>query len=1185
MSFAFTENQRRAIEHRGSTLLVSAAAGSGKTRVLTERLLRCVADPADPVDIDRFLVITYTRAAAAELRSRIMDALSALAAERPGDARIRRQQSLCCRAPIGTIHSFCSGIIREFSQDLGVSPAFTVLDEDRAETMKQSIVSRLLDRRYETVDADAGFRLLADTVGAGRDDRRLEATLLELYEKLQSHPCPEDWAARQREAFALDGVTDAGKTVWGAALLAAAQHTAEYWAGAMEDACAEIAGADAKLQKAYGGAFSDAAAQIRDFCRAAGESWDRACAFAQFRFARLGILRNYDDAARQERLKAVWNGCKKACAALGDTFSAPSAPQLADLRAVAPAMDALLDLTVDFGRAYAAEKTRRGVLDYSDLEHLAARLLTDRETGLPTPVAAELSRRYQEIMVDEYQDVNAVQELIFRAVSRGGNNLFLVGDVKQSIYRFRLADPGLFLEKYRRYAPYALARGDAPRRIELQENFRSRRGVLEAANLVFGGIMSRRLGELDYDEAAALRFGAQGYDPALDRPVELHLIDPPDADEDSPASDELEARFIAQKILEMKRAGTPVTQDGVQRPCDWGDFVLLLRAPGGKGRTFHRALAEAGIPVDSRLGAGFFTSLEVAVTVDLLSVIDNPHADVPLISVLRSPAFGFTGDELSAIRAADRGSDYYGALCAAARAGDRKSADFLERLESWRTQAPETELGTLVWRLCTETGLLAICAAMRDGETRRSNLMHLFEYARSFGENGYRGVYRFVQWLRRMADRGEEPEVGAVGQAVRILSIHKSKGLEFPFVFLCDLSHRFNQTDMRASVLLHSELGLGPKRVDSGQGIEYPTLARRAVARRLTDEMLSEEMRVLYVGMTRARERLILTGVRKNAGELVETLRLTAAYPMPPETLRTASSFTPWIIAAALHAPETLRIEIHAGVAAAQTASPDAAQEAVARAAQAQALAALHARLDFVYPWAGSELLPSKLTATELKDPAQADADAAPLTAEEAPAEPAFRRPEPGKPRALSAAQRGTATHTFLQFVDFARTGTAAELEAEADRLLREGRIDVRERAVIDLPAVETLFASPLGRRMRAAKELRREFRFQLLCAAADYFPTAAPDDRLLLQGVVDCCFVEADGSITVVDYKTDRVAPDEVPARAAHYRGQLLAYAGALERIFGRPVKTCVLWFLHTGTEYALPLSQGAPYFRIETP
>ena len=1173
MGIEFTESQRRAIEHRGSTLLVSAAAGSGKTRVLTERLLRLVTDPAAPADIDRFLVITFTRAAAAELRSRIMGALAALAAERPGDARIRRQQTLCCRAPIGTIHSFCSSIIREYAQVLGVSPAFTVLDEDRAAAMKQTIASRLLDRRYETIDTDAPFRLLADSVGAGRDDSRLQSTLLELYEKLQSQPYPEDWAAQQRTAFAPEGVSDAGKTVWGAALLAAARRTLDFWSGEMDAACAEIASADAKIQKAYGAAFEDAAAQLRDLRRALDEGWDRACAFSQIQYGRLTALRGYDEPERQERLKAVWNGSKKAAEALAETFSAPSSALLEDMRAASPAMEALMELTLDLERTYAAEKARRGVLDYADLEHLCARLLTDRATGAPTPVALELSRRYQEIMVDEYQDVNAVQERIFNAVSRGGRNLFLVGDVKQSIYRFRLADPGLFLDKYDRFAPFEAAADGAPRRIALQENFRSRKCVLDAVNLVFGGIMSRELGELDYDDAAALRYGAKDYDPAQDSLVEFHLLDPADA-EDAPASDALEAGFIARKILAMMRAGVPVTENGAQRRCNWGDFVLLLRSPGGKGRTFHRVLAEAGIPVDSSLGVGFFTSLEVSVTIDLLSVIDNPHADVPLISVLRSPAFGFSADELSAVRAADRDSDFYGALCASAAAGDEKSAAFLEKLELWRTIAPETELPTLIWRLCTETQLLAICAAMRDGETRRRNLMHLLEYARSFSESGYCGVYRFVLWLQRMAERGEEPDTGAPGQAVRILSIHKSKGLEFPFVFLCDLSHRFNRSDTNDCVLLHSALGLGPKRLDAGQGVEYPTLARSAIAQRLNEEMLSEEMRVLYVGMTRAKEKLILTGVWKNAGAKLDDLRLQTRYPVPAELLRGHNSFVHWIAAAALHDPETLPITVHSGAALAAAGAEPVTPEPVDAAAEAAALDALRKTLDFAYPWAGAADLPSKLTATELKDPLESDADAAPMTAQ-APPELRFRKAEPGVCRPLTAAQRGTAMHTFLQYADLSRVGTLASLGAEADRLCAEGRLNAQERAVLDLGALNALFDSPLGRQMRGAPGLRREFRFQLLCEARAYFPEGAPDDRLLLQGVVDCCFEEPDGSITVVDYKTDRVSAAEVPARAAHYRGQLLAYAGALERIFARPVHRCVLWFLHTGTQYEIPLEK----------
>ena len=1180
MSFKFTVGQEQAMQLRGSALLVSAAAGSGKTRVLTERLLRYVTDPSAPADVDRFLVITYTRPAAAELRSRIMDALAEQAAAHPSDLRLRRQQSLCCRAPIGTIHSFCSQILREYSQLLGISPAFAVLDEDRAGQLRNSVASRLLDRHYESIDTDSAFRLLVDTTGAGRDDQRLQESLLQLYQKLQSHPYPAAWAEAQKTALNAEGVTDAADTVWGQELLSDAKAAADYWISAMEDAIAEIEAADdgGKIVKSYGTRFVPAAEQLRDFRRAMDVSWDRAREFSGVEFARLGGLRNYPDPALQARVKAVWDGCKSTCKALGETFSQDTAALLRDLRSTAPAMGALLDLTMEFDRAYTAEKNRRSALDFSDLEHYAARLLVDEATGAPTWVARELSQRYTEIMVDEYQDVNAVQEMIFRAVSRDGTNLFLVGDVKQSIYRFRLADPGLFLEKYRSYAPADTAAPGEPRRILLQENFRSRRPVLDATNHVMGCIMSRTLGELDYDDDAALKYGAVGYDPALDVPAELHVIDTDDAgsdeeDGESPAAAELEARFVAGKILEMVRARTPVTENGVTRPCNWGDFVLLMLSPKSKGKVFHRVLEEAGIPVDSRQSGGFFSSLEVAVTIDLLAVIDNPHADVPLISALRSPAFGFSADELSAIRAADRSSDFYGALLAAADAGSDRCAGFLQKLEGWRALAPELSPDALVWRVCSDTGMFAVCTAMGDGGQRRQNLMHLFELARTFGESGNQGLFRFVQWLRRMAENNTEPDVSPAGKAVRIMTIHKSKGLEFPFVFLCDLSHRFNMDDFKKRVLMHAELGLGPKVVDTRRGLEYPTIARRAVQQRLTTELLSEEMRVLYVAMTRAKEQLIMSCTWSKAREKLDELTPLLRTPLPPEILRGASGFSKWIALSALQAPELIPIVIHS--AGELTAAPaEVAQEAGDDGETAAALEQLRARLDFVYPWAGSVDLPSKLTATELKtplDPADPEVFSARPDAEP---DLSFRRPVPGAmPRALSAAQRGTATHLFLQYVDFARAGDAEGLRAELQRMEAARLLTPEEAAAIDLAAVERFFTAPLGQRLRAAETVRREFRFLLLADAADYFPAAAGgEDQLLLQGVADCCF-EENGGITLLDYKTDRVTAEQVPARAEHYRGQLRSYAAALERIFGLPVRHCVLWFLHVGTEYEVEL------------
>ena len=1182
----FTPEQQLAIDRRGSSLLVSAAAGSGKTRVLTSRLLSYVTAPVNPVDVDRFLVITYTKAAAAEMRDRIMGMLSEKAAENPADSRLRRQQSLCCRASIGTIHSFCTRILREYSQQLGLSPAFSVIEDDRASQMKLAVISRLLDRHYERCEEEPEFLLLADTIGAGANDASLQDTLLKLHEKLRSHPYPEDWAAAQKAALTADGVTDAGETAWGKELMRSAKYTADFWLAAVEDAVREMYDADdgGKIREKYGVHFEPVAAQLRDFSRALDESWDRAREFSNVEFTRLGGLRNYPDPELQARIKAVWDGAKDACKTFATAFAQDSAAFLRDLRAAAPAMCALLDLALEFDRDYAAEKQRRSLLDFSDLEHYAARLLVDKATGAPTWVAAELSQRYREIMVDEYQDVNAVQELIFRAVSRQEKNLFLVGDVKQSIYRFRLAEPRLFLEKYRDFIPAESAQPGDSMRILLQKNFRSRKPILDAANLVMRSIMSEELGELNYDEDAALKYGAvDAYDAALDVPAEFHIIDTAGdgADDDSAAdgddapagASELEARFVADKILSMVREGTPVTVAGGTRPCNWGDFVLLMLSPKSKGKIFHRVLEEAGIPVESRQGGGFYSSLEVSATVDLLAVIDNPHADVPLISALRSPAFGFSGDELTAIRTADPNSDFYTALCRAAETGNERCAAFLRKLDTWRALAPEVGLDTLIWQICSDAGLFAICSAMRDGARRRQNLMRLFELAHNFDENGYRGLFRFVQWLRRMAEAGTEPDCGSAGPAVRILTIHKSKGLEFPFVFLCDLSHGFNTDDFKKRVLIHAELGLGPRVIDAARGIHYPSMAFQAVKHRLTTEMLSEEMRVLYVAMTRAKERLYMSCAWNRAPEKLDKLRPLLHDPLPPETLRSNANFAKWIAMSALLEPAVLPIVVHAPGEFAEGHSFAPAEAPAVPEDNAETLSLLRERLDYAYPWAGSVDLPSKLTATELKRLMEPDEDA--FSAAPVPdADFSFRLPDPTAPRKkLSAAQRGTATHAFLEYVDFAKADSADALKAEARRMEVSGLLKPEEVAVIDFASLQRFFASGLGQRLRAAKAPRREFRFLLLEDAAHYFPAAAGSgDELLMQGVVDCCF-EEDGGITVLDYKTDRVTAEQVPARAALYRPQLQTYAKALERIFGLPVRHSILWFLHSGTEYEVEL------------
>jgi ATP-dependent helicase/nuclease subunit A len=1159
-NFHPTAAQQAAIQTRGSAVLVSAGAGSGKTRVLTERLMARLTDPEASVDLDRFLIITFTRAAAGELRGRITEALAEALARDPENRRLRRQSALVRRAQIGTIHSFCAAFLRQYSHLAGIGPDFAILDDQRARSMKESALERVLDAGYEQPEKHPGFLALADTVGAGRDDRRLGALVLELHEKMQCHARPERWAEEQIRAMEAPAA-DAGETVWGRELLRGAAETAAYWAEEFQRMLALIQSEPA-IAKAWLEGFADTADALRELCRCLEQGWESARACFPIPF-KMGTLHKSPDKALSEDLKARREACKTDMKKLEQSFALSSEKLLEDRAFTAPAMKALLALVQDFDRVFSAAKRRANLLDYADLEHFTARLLLDGE-GRPTELALQARDRWEEILVDEYQDVSRVQDDIFRALSRDGANLFLVGDVKQSIYRFRLADPGIFTEKYLRYPDDALSPSGEPRRILLRENFRSRREILDAANAVFSRCMSQALGDVDYDDAAALRFGAEAYRGSVPVPELTLLRLTPDGEEEAPDKVAQEAALVAGKIRGLMAQGLLVQDGDAFRPLDYGDIAILLRSANNVSPVYRRELQRLGVPVGFGQGGGFFRAAEVSAVLSLLSILDNPHQDIPLIAVLRSPALGFDADTLSAIRAADRKADFFTALQTWS-AGDARGRDFLALLDRLRRMAPDLRAAELVEQILEELDLLAVCSAMRDGEQRRARLLELVELSERFEASGYRGLHRFVLWLRRMAEKGQEPSLGEESRsAVHLLSIHKSKGLEFPVVFLCDLARSFNKQDASATVLVHPELGLGPKVTDLDRRVEYPGLQRRAVAQRLERETLSEELRLLYVAMTRARERLFLTASCKEPEDLLEKAGLLAGTPMAPTLLARARNPLLWLLGAALADGERhLRLEI---ADAAPAESDDAASSASAP--DPAVAAELERRLSFVYPYREAESLPSKVTATELKAHAEPDPDALSLSPK---SRRSFRLPDFSREeKPLSGTEKGTATHLVLQSIDFARTGSLQAVRDEIERLRAARLLSDRESAAVDAQAIVTLFASPLGQRMLTASGLQREFRFSLLCDASEFFPVS-PGERVLLQGVADA-FWEEDGALVILDYKTDRVkSRAEAEERAKVYASQLRAYATALTRICRKRVRECLLYFLNAGETVAV--------------
>ena len=1198
MKFEPTIEQQAAIENRGGGLLVSAAAGSGKTRVLVERLLDRVE--REGVDVDRFLVITYTRAAAAELRGRIVEELSQRLARNPEDGRLRRQAALVYKAQISTVHAFCAQLLREEGHRLDLNPDFRLLDESEAKLLMLEVLTGVLEARYEDLEEGDDFTELVDTMSAGRDDSKLLNIVLDIRTRVQSHPDPAAWLDGQERAFALEGVQDAGATPWGRLLLRNAIRQAEYWAGQMASAL-ELCACDSAFNANYAPSLSATLEGLRRFAAGAHLGWDAARAQLPIPFPTPGRKKVPAGIPETEQVKELRSRCKKRMEKLAEGFADESAGLLSDLRAVYPAMRGLFALLRDFEGAYTAEKTRRGVLDFSDLEHLAVRLLVG--VGGPTELARQLSLRYEEIMVDEYQDTNAVQNAIFSALSRGGKNLFLVGDVKQSIYRFRLADPTIFLEKYRTFRPYTQAREGEERRIILSKNFRSRPQVLEGANFLFRGLMSEEFGEMDYTDAEALYPGRTDGAGDWRYAVELDALDlselegeperrgaPREEQAAKPPRDLLEARFAAARIQELLDQGFPIPDGaGGERAAEEGDIVILLRSPGTVLHHYARALGERSIRWEAEGSGDFFDSTEVQVALSLLQVVDNPRQDVPLISVLRSPVYGFTADQLALIRAGEKEGDYYDALQAAAGRGDGPSKAFLDELEDLRFGTGELSCYQLIWKLYDGANLMGVFGAMSDGGERQANLLLLAELARRFEGAGHRGLFGFLSYLAGLQERGERiaaPGSAGGGNGVRILSIHRSKGLEFPIVLLCGLARQLNRSDMREPILFHPKLGVGPRRLDLVRGIQYPTLARRAVERQLEYEMMAEELRLLYVAVTRAREKLILSVALTGGGRDVARLLPDAGCPAAPQALAGCKSPAEWVLLPALARPEAAPLRDAAGgMGTPQCRAPlgpawdirwvrgAALREVPLRRAAAPAEPeqaegpdpALVERLRWTYPHAADVDLPSKLTATQLKGRAldeEVAAQAAPAPLQERP----LRRPRfVQEERGLTPAQRGTALHLAMQYLDFARTGSPEEIAGELRRLVEGAYLTPEQGEAVDPAAIAAFFASPLGQEVRRARRLRREFKFSLLVPARRYWSGAGEGEQILLQGVVDCCF-ETEAGLTVVDFKTDRVGEADLLARAEAYRPQLAAYSQALEEIFEKPVARRVLWFFHLG-------------------
>lgn len=1158
-----TREQKLAVNDRGGALLVSAAAGSGKTRVLVERLFSYVTGPQKR-DMDEFLIITYTRAAADELRAKIMAELSRRLRETPDDAHLQKQSVLVYRAQISTIHTFCGELIRDRAHLLGLSPDFRIMDEDEASLLLDSVLDELMERSYREPDED--FLQLVDVLGAGRDDKKLCGVVTETYRKLRSHPEPEVWGKECVEKLA--GAAHGGENCWCAQILYDVADTAGYWARRLTGALEEMESYP-DMYAAYGKCFFAnifALAEIADAAETG--KWDEVQGKFPVNFGRLGTLKNFEYPQLQERMKTIRDLAKKSMSELEKLIDCSYAQACEDIDASTSAVRGLMRLVRELDMDFTQMKLSRSAADFSDLEHYALQLLCPN--GVRTELADKIASRYCEVMVDEYQDTNVIQNLIFSAVSRG--RLFSVGDVKQSIYRFNLADPTIFLNKYTEYLPAEKAEEGQPRKIVLSDNFRSRPEITDFVNFVFTNIMSTKFGELDYGEEEMLR--SSGTFPQVgDMPAELDIVDVGALDEEDELSrSETEAEYVAARVRKLLDSGMQVTgQDGKARRVRPGDIVILMRSPSGKTAEYLRALEMQRVPVSAR-STGFFGEWEISVMVSLLEIIDNPHQDVPLIAVLRSPLFGFSDDKLARIRACDKECDFFDALKKFSLQDD-EAKRFVTELEQIRMKSREMGAEELV-RLCFEKmAVLQVFGALPNGDKRKRNLTLLAEQANNYEKRGYRGLFSFITWLRKLRETGREPSAGTPADldAVQIMSIHRSKGLEFPVVIIADLGKRFNFKDLDRQVLIHTELGIGTKRIDSRRMLQYSTVARSAIRRRLKSELMAEELRLLYVAMTRAKDKLIIIAAAENIEKEMNKLSAHVCSPVAPESMAGFNCMAKWMMLVSLldGADGVMKINRVMQAEYGRVARESGTEQPRSQAAPPELVELARANLDYIYPYAGAVNTPSKITATALKG-RQIDEEVL------AGAENIFtkfrRTPRPRfieETKNLSGSEKGIALHLAMQYICYSKCVTVQGITEELERLYTQEYMTRAQVDAVDPQRIYKLFSSPLGKLLLQSNEVRREFKFSILMPA-DELKLGNTEDKVLVQGVIDC-FVDTPDGLVVVDFKSDKVTQRNVYERAGSYKIQLDTYCTALERITGRPILRRVLYFFALDMEINL--------------
>ena len=1242
MGVQWTKEQQEVIRLRDRNILVSAAAGSGKTAVLVERILSKITDNTHPADIDRLLIMTFTRAAAGEMKERISAVIEKALGEDPDNEHLQRQTTLLHIAQITTIDGFCAYIIRNYFHLIGLDPGYRTADEGELKLLRGDVVKALLEEHY--AQKDEKFQKFVECFATGKSDENLGDLIQKLYEMAMSNPFPEEWLQKCLGDYRIESLEELRETEWMKMLWDAVGdelQEAELLIREARNVCAEADG-----PYLYEDALNSDLILVRDLQELAEKRDYNGIVKALVKpaFARLSTKKAPDvEEQKKQRVKELRDEEKGILKELGQRYFQSSEEEILEMiRYVREPIEMLIELTVQFMEQFGMAKREKNILDFTDMEHFALQILMTKEGEEihMSQAAKELSAKYDEVLVDEYQDSNFVQELLTTAVSGWINqkkNIFMVGDVKQSIYRFRLARPELFMEKYKSYSTEEAKE----QRIDLHKNFRSRAQVLESVNFIFRQIMGEDLGGVAYDKDAALYPGASFPEGESEEFVKTEVLliekdgeELADVQESADAgaqgsqmelenqnAQELEALAIAQRIQEIVGKEQIVDKETREyRPVEYGDIVILLRTAYGWAETFREVLASQGIPVYCTSRTGYFSALEIVTVLNYLKVCDNPLQDIPLMGVLRSPIVGCTSQELAELRIHYPKGLLYESLTAYVGESSKtdfltekdflklKLSNFLQILEKVRNMAVYTPVHELILYVLKETGYGNYARALPGGEQRFANLTMLVEKAMDYEKTSYRGLFNFVRYIEQLqayeVDYGEVNLTGAGNTAVEIMTIHKSKGLEFPVVFVAGMGKQFNFQDMNAGLLLHPELGIGADAVIPEKRVIASSLNKQIIRRQLLKESLGEELRVLYVAMTRAKEKLILTGtVGKLEKQMVSLSRFLDEEEelLPLGTRIKAKNYWAFVLPALVrHRAMSELLGEYGILMKKQKGIYDDVSDFVIKKVTVRQMTEkavilqagnqmqeeylknwdadqvydkevreeIEKRFSFVYPYKYLEDIPVKVSVSDLKkrswhDESELEENIS-VSAEEQVEEqeapvPAFMAE---KQEEYKGAARGTAYHRLMECLDYAEVESEEQLEVQLKRLLESQKMTEQEAECIRIRDIKKFVDSELGQRMKKAvvkKQLYREQPF-VIRRSASLLDDSWKDETILVQGIIDAYFTE-DGEIVLVDYKTDRVRKGQEQKLVDLYHVQLEDYAQALERMTGMKVKEKIIY------------------------